>query len=89
MASTLFDKIWRAHLVSEESPQAPAVMYIDLHLVHEVTSPQAFQVLRERGLRVRRTDRTMATLVHSTPSVLRNNSPEAPQPCDNTKAPSP
>ncbi|MEO1576232.1 MAG: 3-isopropylmalate dehydratase large subunit, partial [Pseudomonadota bacterium] len=69
MASTLFDKIWRNHLVTEESASAPGVLYIDLHLVHEVTSPQAFQVLRDRGLRVRRTDRTLATLDHSTPTL--------------------
>lgn len=69
MASTLFDKIWRNHLVTDESESAPAVLYIDLHLIHEVTSPQAFQVLRDRGLPVRRTDRTLATLDHSTPTL--------------------
>ena len=69
MGRTLFEKIWRNHMVTPESDAAPAVMYIDLHLVHEVTSPQAFSVLRERGLRVRRPDRTLATMDHSTPTL--------------------
>ncbi|MFK7886763.1 MAG: 3-isopropylmalate dehydratase large subunit [Gammaproteobacteria bacterium] len=69
MGKTLFDKIWQSHLVQPESDAAPGVLYIDLHLIHEVTSPQAFSVLRERGLRVRRTDRTLATLDHSTPTL--------------------
>ena len=47
----------------------PAVLYIDLHLIHEVTSPQAFAELRERGLKVRRPDRTVATMDHSTPTT--------------------
>jgi len=64
---TLFDKVWGAHVVAQE-PGRPAVLYIDLHLVHEVTSAQAFQVLRERGLRVRRPDRTVATMDHITPT---------------------
>ena len=50
---TLFEKVWDAHVVAED-PGAPAVLYIDAHLVHEVTSPQAFAELRERGLPVRR-----------------------------------
>jgi 3-isopropylmalate/(R)-2-methylmalate dehydratase large subunit len=66
---TLFEKVWDAHVVQPGSDIAPAVLYIDLHLVHEVTSPQAFTVLRERGLRVRRPDRTIATMDHSTPTV--------------------
>ena len=65
---TLFDKIWDDHVVLEE-PGSPAVLYIDLHLVHEVTSPQAFQGLRERGLKVRRPLQTVATLDHSTPTT--------------------
>src|SRR6266478_5437530 len=65
---TLFDKVWRAHEVSAESADSPAVLYIDLHLIHEVTSPQAFAVLRERGLTVRRPERTLATMDHSTPT---------------------
>jgi 3-isopropylmalate/(R)-2-methylmalate dehydratase large subunit len=68
---TLFRKIWDAHLVSPETEETPAVLYVDLHLVHEVTSPQAFTVLRERGLRVRRPERTVATMDHSTPTTPR------------------
>jgi 3-isopropylmalate/(R)-2-methylmalate dehydratase large subunit len=64
---TLFDKVWDAHVVLEE-PGCPAVLSIDLHLVHEVTSPQAFAGLRARGLSVRRPDRTVATMDHSTPT---------------------
>jgi len=63
---TLFDKIWTDHVVTEE-PGSPAVLYIDLHLVHEVTSPQAFQGLRERGLKVRRPLQTVATLDQALP----------------------
>ena len=64
---TLFQKIWDSHIVAEE-PGAPTVLYIDLHLVHEVTSPQAFAVLKERGLKVRRPERTVATMDHSIPT---------------------
>ncbi len=66
---TLFQKLWQRHLVRPESAQSPAVLYIDLHLIHEVTSPQAFAVLRERGLKVRRPERTLATMDHSTPTL--------------------
>ena len=66
---TLFDKVWRSHEVSPESADRPAVLYVDLHLIHEVTSPQAFAVLRERGLNVRRPERTLATMDHSTPTL--------------------
>ena len=65
---TLFEKVWRAHEVVPETPDTPAVLYVDLHLIHEVTSPQAFTVLRERGLRLRRPERTFATMDHSTPT---------------------
>jgi len=65
---TLFQKIWQRHVVAQE-PGAPAVLYIDLHLVHEVTSPQAFHGLRQRGLKVRRPDLTVATADHSTPTT--------------------
>ncbi len=68
MKRTLFDKLWQAHVVAEE-PGCPAVLYIDLQLVHEVTSPTAFAGLRKRGLRVRRPERTVATMDHSTPTV--------------------
>lgn len=69
---TLFEKVWDAHIVRPETADTPAVLYIDLHLVHEVTSPQAFAQLRERGLKVRRPDRTLATMDHSTPTTPRN-----------------
>src|SRR3954469_15532383 len=62
MPKTLFDKIWTAHEVG------PNLVYIDLHLVHEVTSPQAFEGLRMNGRKVRRTDRTLATADHNTPT---------------------
>ncbi len=68
MPKTLFEKVWESHVVAQE-PGAPAVLYIDLHLVHEVTSPQAFDGLRRRGLRVRRPDRTFATIDHSVPTI--------------------
>jgi 3-isopropylmalate/(R)-2-methylmalate dehydratase large subunit len=70
---TLFEKVWNNHLVQPQSDTAPAVLYIDLHLVHEVTSPQAFAMLRERGLRVQRPERTLATMDHSTPTTPRND----------------
>src|SRR3954449_1247361 len=66
---TMFEKVWRQHEVIAETADTPAVLYIDLHLIHEVTSPQAFSVLRERGLPVRRLDRTLATMDHSTPTT--------------------
>ncbi len=69
---TLIDKIWDAHCVRPESDSAPAILYIDLHLVHEVTTPQAFDELRARGLSVRRPDLTLATLDHSTPTLPAN-----------------
>jgi 3-isopropylmalate/(R)-2-methylmalate dehydratase large subunit len=64
----MFQKVWERHLVVPETADTPAVLYIDLHLVHEVTSPQAFTVLREQGLAVRRTDLTLAMMDHSTPT---------------------
>ena len=67
---TIIEKIWDNHVVAE-SEGAPALLYIDLHLVHEVTSPQAFEGLRRRGLQVRRPDLTMATTDHSTPTTPR------------------
>ncbi|MBL8226138.1 MAG: 3-isopropylmalate dehydratase large subunit [Chromatiales bacterium] len=66
---SLFEKVWDDHVVVPESADNPAVFYIDLHLTHEVTSPEAFTVLRSRGLKVRRPDLTLATLDHSTPTV--------------------
>ncbi|MCO5245448.1 MAG: 3-isopropylmalate dehydratase large subunit [Anaerolineae bacterium] len=64
---TLFEKVWDAHVVVQDAG-APAVLYVDTHLVHEVTSPQAFATLRERGLPVRRPDRTFATMDHAIPT---------------------
>jgi 3-isopropylmalate/(R)-2-methylmalate dehydratase large subunit len=66
---SLFEKLWDAHLVEPEGADRPGVLYIDLHLVHEVTSPQAFSALEAAGLKVRRPDRTFATLDHSTPTL--------------------
>jgi 3-isopropylmalate/(R)-2-methylmalate dehydratase large subunit len=66
---SLFDKLWKAHLVQPQSSSTPAIIYIDLHLVHEVTSPQGFDLLREKGIGVRRPERTLATLDHSTPTL--------------------
>src|SRR3954453_12093572 len=65
---TIIQKLWDNHVVAER-PGAPSLIYIDLHLVHEVTSPQAFSGLRERGLKVRRPDRTLATVDHSIPTT--------------------
>jgi 3-isopropylmalate/(R)-2-methylmalate dehydratase large subunit len=70
---TLFAKLWDSHQVRAETAATPAVLYVDLHLVHEVTSPQAFGVLRERGLRVRRPERTVATMDHSIPTLPKVN----------------
>ena len=67
MPKTLFEKIWDEHVVLSE-PDCPSVLYIDLQLLHEVTSPQAFASLRARGLRVRRPDRTAATIDHVMPT---------------------
>ena len=64
---TLFEKIWQQHLVAEPSGE-PSLLYIDLHLVHEVTSPQAFEGLRLAGRRLRRPDRTVATVDHNVPT---------------------
>lgn len=69
---TLFAKIWEDHIIRAQEPEVPAVLYIDLHLIHEVTSPQAFTTLRERGLRVRRPDLTIGVMDHSTPTSPRN-----------------
>jgi 3-isopropylmalate/(R)-2-methylmalate dehydratase large subunit len=66
---TLFEKVWQQHVVSAETDDHPAMLYVDLHLIHEVTSPQAFSVLRERGLPLRRADLTLATMDHSTPTL--------------------
>jgi 3-isopropylmalate/(R)-2-methylmalate dehydratase large subunit len=71
---TLFKKIWDKHVVSMEA-DSPSVLYIDMHLVHEVTSPQAFTGLRSRGLKVRRPERTVATIDHGVPTRTIDGSP--------------
>ncbi len=68
---TLFEKVWDEHVVAQE-PGRPAVLYIDLQLIHEVTSPQAFTGLRERGIGVRRPEKTIATMDHSTPTLPKS-----------------
>ncbi|MEX2263023.1 MAG: 3-isopropylmalate dehydratase large subunit [Bryobacteraceae bacterium] len=68
---TIVEKVWDSHIVHEQ-PGAPALLFVDLHLVHEVTSPQAFQGLRDRGLKVRRPDLTVATADHSIPTTDRS-----------------
>ncbi len=78
MGKTLLDKIWDAHEVRAETESTPAILYIDLHLVHEVTSPQAFSELRARGLKLRRPDRTLATFDHSTPTLPADASGKRP-----------
>ncbi len=71
MPKTMFEKIWDAHVVRDE-PGQPALLYIDLHLVHEVTSPQAFEGLRLTGRKVRRPDLTVATMDHNVPTTSRS-----------------
>ena len=75
---SLFDKLWNSHQVKAQSESTPAVIYIDLHLVHEVTSPQGFDLLREKGIGVRRPERTLATLDHSTPTLPADSNGERP-----------
>ncbi len=65
---TLFEKVWEQHLVAQPANE-PALLYIDLHLVHEVTSPQAFEGLRLTGRKLRRPDRTVATVDHNVPTI--------------------
>ncbi len=66
---TLLEKVWADHVVVAETADTPAVIYIDLHLIHEVTTPQAFALLQEKALQVHRTDLTLATMDHSTPTT--------------------
>ena len=73
MKKTLFDKVWEKHVVVSETETHPATIFIDLHLIHEVTSPQAFTLLNDRGLSVRRPDLTLATIDHSTPTLLNKD----------------
>src|SRR5437763_13549938 len=67
MGQTLLDKVWESHVV-RRADGVPDLLYIDLHLVHEVTSPQAFEGLRTAGRRVRRPDLTLATMDHNVPT---------------------
>ena len=71
MSPTLFDRVWREHVV-EELADGVSLLYVDLHLVHEVTSPQAFAGLRREGRRVRRPERTLATVDHNVPTGDRS-----------------
>jgi len=71
-AKTLFDKVWEEHCVQPESSDFPAILYIDLHLLHEVTSPQAFAELERRALPVHSTKNCLATIDHSTPTTKPN-----------------
>jgi 3-isopropylmalate/(R)-2-methylmalate dehydratase large subunit len=71
MSKTLFDKLWRSHLVREAQGE-PSLLYIDLHLIHEVTSPQAFEGLRQEGRTVRRPDLTFGTVDHNVPTTDRS-----------------
>src|SRR5688572_25799204 len=71
MPKTLFEKIWDAHVVQQD-PGSPALLYIDLHLVHEVTSPQAFEGLRLAGRKLRSPERTIATVDHAIPTRNRS-----------------
>src|SRR5918998_6252758 len=71
LMKTLFDKLWDAHVVREARGE-PTLLYIDLHLIHEVTSPQAFDGLREAGRKVRRPDLTSGTVDHNVPTTDRN-----------------
>ncbi|MBC7900263.1 MAG: 3-isopropylmalate dehydratase large subunit, partial [Saprospiraceae bacterium] len=68
---TLYDKIWDAHIVHDE-PLKPSLLYIDLHLIHEVTSPQAFDGLRVNSRKVRRAELTVATVDHAIPTINRH-----------------
>lgn len=72
MGKTLFDKLWERHVVLEEGEAQ--LLYIDLHLIHEVTSPQAFEGLRQAGRRVRCPEKTFATMDHNVPTkdILRS-----------------
>jgi 3-isopropylmalate/(R)-2-methylmalate dehydratase large subunit len=69
MNKSLFDKVWSEHVVVSETAETPAVLYIDLHIIHEVTTPQAFSLLRDQGLPVRHPELTLATMDHSTPTT--------------------
>ena len=65
---TLFDKIWESHIV-KQIPDGPSILYIDRHYIHEVTSPQAFSGLKQRGRKVFRPSQTFATCDHNVPTI--------------------
>ena len=67
-ARTLYDKIWDSHIVSTDPASGESFLYIDLHLIHEVTTPQAFAGLKANGRKVRRPDLTLAVADHNTPT---------------------
>ena len=69
---TLYDKIWESHIVHEEADK-PSLLYIDLHLIHEVTSPQAFEGLKIAGRKVRAPEKTLAVVDHNVPTSDRRN----------------
>ena len=75
---SLYDKLWNTHLVVSEGKNQPAILYIDQHLIHEVTSPQGFDMLRQSGLGVRRPDLCLATIDHSTPTRAPQRGMERP-----------
>lgn len=77
MSKNIYDKIWEEHTVRSAQDE-PTILYIDLHLIHEVTSPQAFSGLEKRGLSVRRPDLTVATMDHSTPTINTQDSTKWP-----------
>lgn len=78
VALTMFEKLWARHVVVPETFDHPAILYIDLHLVNEVTSPQAFAMIEGRSLATRRPDRTVATLDHATPTLPPNDDGDRP-----------
>ncbi len=89
---SLFEKVWDEHVVVPETADTPAVFYIDLHIIHEVTTPQAFNMLRETGMKVRKPDQVLATMDHSTPTVPIENLEESldavsdPEPANQIRA---
>ena len=85
-AQTLYEKLWRRHLVVPEQPDSPGVLFIDLHLIHEVTSPQAFSEIESRDLKVRRPDLTIGTMDHSTPTLPAGPDGELPYATDQARA---
>ena len=68
MSKTIFDKVWEKHIV-DKIPNGPSILYIDKHLIHEVTSPQAFAGLNKKNLKVLRPEKTIATADHNVPTI--------------------